>query len=604
MVNCPYCKAPLPEVPKRTFSCPFCDQPVHVRHARLRTEQSILKEDGSERMVRKDTNKAHQTQCRGLWRCAAALAAFGGVMLLVSASAAADPCPQCSGAKTIVVQCDRCAGLGILEYFGAHGEPIIDGCPDCGGKRAVRDPLQPGKAGSGQNRVNCPTCGGTGAVEPAVKDEVCPRCQGAKTIIGPCPMCGGTGIAGSGTVHGQPVLDGCTYCGGRPTPRNGIGSGAPGSGRAAIPCPDCNGTGHIQSVNRDDSAWRAADNARRVAEQKARRAREDLLAAQLTNIKADKNKIAALEELQILLGKSGPSSELKPIGGPASKLDPGGTASKGGLSIDRDLLPTDPQIAELMRGLRAIKVPPPMPADQASIDFRLADGADEKSKWILLGTDVGVIGLDLTGKLAGKTLLGTRVILATGKTIIAMEDGADLYLVRQNELYEQALKYLKVADTAPMFTAIVQALKEGRPLPENAHADMIRAARAILDPRLGNSGKRIAWSAMWSPEAKRAGLTKASIELGGELFGEGVKGIAKDLTVVHDPAFQYASASLKKAQIALAKTTDPTQRAAIQKVIEAANDVLKGCYRISHGAEHAASIFAKEADERGLKIEP
>jgi hypothetical protein len=248
-----------------------------------------------------------------------------------------------------------------------------------------------------------------------------------------------------------------------------------------------------------------------------------------------------------------------------------------------------------------------MPADRASIDFSLAEGSDEKSKWILLGTDAGVIGLDLSGKLAGNALLGTKALLVTGKTFIAMEDTADLYLVRQNALYDQALKYLKVADTAPMFTAIVRALKEGRPLPENAHGDMIRAARAILDPRLGNSGQRLAWSAMWSPEAKRAGLTKACIELGGELFGEGVKGLSEDLKVAHEPAFQYASGSLKKAQDALAKTTDPARRASLQMVSEAANGVLERCYKAaapaSHAADHAASLFAKEADEQGLKIE-
>jgi hypothetical protein len=546
------------------------------------------------------------TRSRSLWCSVTGAVLIAGVLAAPSV-AAADPCPQCGGAKTIAVQCGRCAGLGIIEYFSVHGEPAADGCPDCGGKRAVRDPFQPGAAGTGQVRIKCPTCGGTGAVEPAVKDDVCPRCQGAKTIIGPCPMCGGTGIAGSGTVHGQPVLDGCTNCGGRPTPRNGIGSGAPGSGRAPISCPDCKGTGRIQTVQRDDTAWRTADNARRAAEQKARRAREDSLAAQLTSIKAEKQKIKALEDLQRSLDRTGPASELVPADAPPRKLDPGGGSSGSRLAIDRDAPPSDPQLAEIARGLAAIKVPPPMPADSVSIDFHLAPGGDEKSKLILLGTDVGVIGLDLSGKLAGNSLLGARVLLATGKTFIAMEDGADLYLVRQNAVYEQALKYLKSPDTARAFTAVVRAVKEGGPVPGSAPADMVRAARAILDPRLGNSGTQIAWSAMWSPEAKRAGLTRGCIELGGELFGEGAKGIVKDLRTGQEPAFQYASNSLKKAQDALARTAEPAERASIQKVIDSAARIMERCYKAAapaaHAAEHAASIFSKEAVESGLQIE-
>jgi hypothetical protein len=421
-------------------------------------------------------------------------------------------------------------------------------------------------------------------------------------------MCGGTGIAGTGMVNGRPCLDGCTYCGGRPTPRDGSGPGAPGSGQAMIPCPDCKGTGRIKTVQRDNGAWRAADEARRATEKKMRAARQVTLDLELACIRSDKQKIKVLEDLRTSLVHAGPPSELTPAGTPSRKIEPAVDPSSGSrLEIDHGAVPANPQLADIARGLAAIKVPPPMPADRADVDFHLAEGNDDRAKWILRGTETGVILLDLSGQFGEHSLLGVKVLLATGKTFIAMEDAADVYLVKQNAVCEQALGYLKSPKTAQQFTAVVKVLRDGRPTPADAPVDMVRAARAILDPRLGNSGTRIAWSAMWSPEAKRAGLTRATIELGGELFGEGAKGIVKDLKLAQDPAFQYASDSLTKAQTALGTATRPAEREAAQKVIDVANRVLDRCYRSSEtagqAADHAASIFTKETTEHGLDIE-
>ena len=49
---------------------------------------------------------------------------------------------------------------------------------------------------------------------------------------------------------------------------------------------------------------------------------------------------------------------------------------------------------------------------------------------------------------------------------------------------------------------------------------MVKTARAITDPRLGNSGASIAWDAMASREALSAMFRKATIEIGSEVISD------------------------------------------------------------------------------------
>jgi hypothetical protein len=221
---------------------------------------------------------------------------------------------------------------------------------------------------------------------------------------------------------------------------------------------------------------------------------------------------------------------------------------------------------------------------------------------------MGVAVCEVTGALAGNALPLAKIVLVTGEAFIAMQDAADVYLVQQDNISVQALRWLKDKDTAPAFTRIIRALKEKKPLPKNLPPEMVSTARAILDPRLGNSGSRIAWGAMWSPEARKAGIMKAWIALGGELLGHGVEGIAADLAVTRDPAFRYATNTLNRAHAALTKTSDPADQAALQKVIEEANRVIAHSYEVTvhplaSGAGSAASIFAADVTEEKLRGE-
>lgn len=264
----------------------------------------------------------------------------------------------------------------------------------------------------------------------------------------------------------------------------------------------------------------------------------------------------------------------------------------------------NPQIAELMRGIQTIQVPPPVLTDQVSVQLR---PEDTKSERILLGTEFGVAAAEVAAlRIAGQAFtVYPRLALATGRIFIAMEGGADVYLVKQGEVYEQALRWLKDEKKAPAFTAVVRALKENKPLPSGTSEELIRAAKAILDPKLGNNGMRIAWGAMWSPEAKAALVRRACIELGAELIGEGVKGYTQEFLAAREPAFKKALTTIESAEAALKKATDPAEQKALEEVIKEAGGVMGRTYRaIATGTGHVESIITKELAADVLKRNP
>jgi tetratricopeptide (TPR) repeat protein len=259
------------------------------------------------------------------------------------------------------------------------------------------------------------------------------------------------------------------------------------------------------------------------------------------------------------------------------------------------------QVAAIIHGIRNIQVPPPILPTEAAITFGQIAPEDHTSKNILLGTELGVAVVDVIGKIGGSPLNGTKLIFATGKTFVAAENGADVYLVRRNDTYEKALRYLKDDATRDDFTAIVRALKDHRPIPENASIDMARAAEAILDPKLGNNGKRIAWDAMFSPEARNAALTQVCIELEGEIIGQATKTMVARLMVARQPAFTEATEYLTKARVALQQVEDPAARDSLNEAVRLANNMIAKSYHTVHpgssGMEHIESIFFKQQQE-------
>lgn len=259
------------------------------------------------------------------------------------------------------------------------------------------------------------------------------------------------------------------------------------------------------------------------------------------------------------------------------------------------------QIAAIVRSIKNIQVPPPILAEEAAITFGQIAPGDHSSKNIILGAEVGVAVADVFGKIGTSPLIGTKLIFAAGKTFIAAENGADVYLVKQNDTYEKALRYLKDDATRQDFTAIVRTIKEHRPISENASIEMVRAAQAILDPKLGNSGKRIAWDAMLSPEARNAALTQACIELGGEIIGQASEKIVARLMAQRMPAFTEATEYLSKARVALQRVEDPAAHASLKEAIKQANETITKTYHTVHpgsaGMEHVTSIFTKHKEE-------
>jgi hypothetical protein len=230
---------------------------------------------------------------------------------------------------------------------------------------------------------------------------------------------------------------------------------------------------------------------------------------------------------------------------------------------------------ERLRVLRGLKEPPAITREQVAISF-FADPKDERSTRILRATDMVVAGLRISGTLAGQAL-ATRAVLVAGKTLIAMEDAADVYLVKQDNTYETALTLLRGKE-ARKFSEIVGALRNNQPLKPGAPPEMVAVARAILDPKLGNSGARIAWSAMWSPEAKRAGLTKFVIEAGGDALGQQVGRITDGLLKTNSPAYMYAAESWQRAEKALETVAEPADRMAWQRISIEAGRVMEKCF--------------------------
>jgi hypothetical protein len=291
-----------------------------------------------------------------------------------------------------------------------------------------------------------------------------------------------------------------------------------------------------------------------------------------------------------------------PTVGAGEFKDAGTVKPNTATGIKKSLTPlAKAQVEEIARGLRTAEVPPAVSTDQLSIRLRLKD---RKSERILLGTEVGVAVADITAlRIAGQGFtVWPKLILATGRTVIAMEGGADVYLVKQDEVYEQALRWLKDKNTSRTFSEAVQALREHKPLRRGISAEMARTAKAIIDPNLGNSGKRIAWGAMGSREAYVAGLRRACAELGAGLIGKGVEGYAQKYLAAREPLFQETLAQIRFAEKGRKEATDPAMKKAWEKVIKEAGGVMGRTYRsYAKGTGEGVSITTKVVYENALE---
>jgi hypothetical protein len=255
----------------------------------------------------------------------------------------------------------------------------------------------------------------------------------------------------------------------------------------------------------------------------------------------------------------------------------------------------------LQNRLDRVAVPPPLPARQVSIRFgRLAPESAANMR-VLLGLEGGVASLQVVGTLWGVECVGCKLILATGNTLLAGENGAEVYLTRKDALYREALRFLKERATGRQFTAIVRALREGKAPPEGSTPAMVHAARAILDPTLGNSGLHMTWDALWSPDARAAMLTRATLELGGDALGGMVGTEARQILSERDPAVQSLEDILTDAESARSTVWGAAHARYLQEIVDQCNGKIAAAYALQGAAgREMTSMFAKWAAEQGL----
>ena len=212
------------------------------------------------------------------------------------------------------------------------------------------------------------------------------------------------------------------------------------------------------------------------------------------------------------------------------------------------------------------------------------------------GGDVGFLLWDLFGKAGETASLHCKVVLIVGKVFIAGEDGAYVHLVKQDQVFEAALGYLKDPDTTRQFAELVRDLKETGQAPPSADGNMVRAARAIMDPSLGSSETKIAWDAMLSPEATAAMVRKACLEAAGELVSTGTEGMLGDLTR-QKGVYDAARLERREAQGLLKTAATALDRDQLGKAIRHADYILQSTYRLERAGPILAGFGIEKAAE-------
>jgi hypothetical protein len=186
---------------------------------------------------------------------------------------------------------------------------------------------------------------------------------------------------------------------------------------------------------------------------------------------------------------------------------------------------TDPEVAVYARRLDSVVPPLPIPEKEVSVTWKQIYLNNDR---LLDTTDLVVTAWELTGVL-GETMAGPADwILIGGKTLIAGENGAYVYLTKKDDEYNAAFAYLKNPAQAQTFARLVQQVRNNQPLPASADPEMVKAARAITAPQ-PESGTAIIWDSMTSKEALSAMLRKATIEVGCREIGKADDKVINDV---------------------------------------------------------------------------
>jgi hypothetical protein len=250
---------------------------------------------------------------------------------------------------------------------------------------------------------------------------------------------------------------------------------------------------------------------------------------------------------------------------------------------------SNPQIYKIAKSLDAIRVPPPIPSADASINWNVVA---QQTSGLGGAADYGMLALDLFGRIGAKHMLFKGLVIGS-KTLIAGAEGALLYVPRQTETYEKALKYLKDPATSKTFAYMVRDLKERGATSIQAAPDMLTAAKAVADPRVGD-WRWLVWDAFLSPEARTAMVKKACLEIGTELAATGAGGILEKVSsdLAGRKAIFDAIRQERKKAVGMMKGATPADQHQLNRVIAHANKQLERTYRTEQAGPTLMGYFA------------
>jgi hypothetical protein len=381
-------------------------------------------------------------------------------------------------------------------------------------------------------------------------------------------------------------------------------------------CPGGGGNPRVNQPNQpayDNGAAAAAAAATAEAEAERRRLEEidneikeevdaqklrDAEAARQARADFERRKEEALKDLK---GTSEGESGLKDDSSGSYGLKDLGDTGSTGLKDTQPAQPawdvrvTDPRVAKLARSIYAIVPPAPVPKEEAPIEWKHIYLNEET---LMKSADRLMALWEMTGPLGSPVGKPLKVIMIAGKTFIAGENGAALYLVKQDQTYSQALNYLKNPVQSQQFARLVQAIRENRPLPSSADPGMVSVALAIADPKLAHGTAPLAWDFMTSREALSAMLRKAAIDIGSDVISEKA---GKLLTDEKQRKEVFDALRLERRQavnmMGAASTTTP-QHEQLKIVIDRANRTMADIYRVERITDTLRGVVIGDATDK------
>lgn len=249
---------------------------------------------------------------------------------------------------------------------------------------------------------------------------------------------------------------------------------------------------------------------------------------------------------------------------------------------------TDPQAAKIAHHLGSFVPPLPIPKEEVALDWKKVYLNDDR---LMNTADLVMAAWETTGVLGEPIAIPCKALLIGGKSFIAQEDGAYLYLVKKDADYDAALAYLKDPAKSQAFAHLVQDVRQNRPLPATADPAMVKAARAITDPKLGSTAA-VVWDSMTSKEALSAMLRKAWIETATEMLSPSTEGLLRD-EAERKAMFDAVRLDRTEARKMMEMATTDAQRAQYKALVEHADSVSATLYRLEK-VNKAASDIADE----------